>query len=141
MRRIKWQHQENDFGCGFACLAMLTGKPYTTVRSELLDSYEVGLDDDSILNYLYEHGFFVSQRKGISQPFAKAHICKVLVSFESLICHVVVMLEDGTVLDPASQQPKKLTDYLRVLWVAGIYKPQARSKRNEKVRLSESRGL
>jgi hypothetical protein len=133
-RKIKWVHQEDDFGCAFACLAMITGQTYEHVKHELIECYHKGITDEVIDEYLADKGYFIARRKrfvqwrgnkeGWAAPFAPVHLVAVLCSYEAETEHVVVMLKDGTVLDPTSQQPKQLSDYVRVMYVAGVVKPR-----------------
>lgn len=51
------------------------------------------------------------------EPWALAHLCTV----ETSQYHCVVMLRDGTVLDPATSDPKRLSDYKSVAQVWGLY--------------------
>jgi hypothetical protein len=50
-------------------------------------------------------------------PFGKIHWCQVINEFGG---HAVLMLEDGSVLDPAYDEPRCLSDYREVNSVAAI---------------------
>ena len=132
MTEIRWVGQEEPYGCGAAAIAMLTGRTYQEVVSELGDSWtEHGLHDpESLLadmGYALARRYRVMQYHGIvneertpwpPEPFGDVHICQVYVS--KPMAHMVVMLRDGTVLDPVTPEPKRLADYLDVNWVAAV---------------------
>jgi hypothetical protein len=54
------------------------------------------------------------------EPFADTHLCHVKVWQGARNTHWVVMLGDGSVLDPGMAQPKRLTDYYEVYNVAAV---------------------
>lgn len=56
------------------------------------------------------------------EPWADLHWCEVEVSPTAPGSHMVVMLADGTVLDPLTPNLKRLSDYHRVIHVAGVYR-------------------
>jgi len=61
------------------------------------------------------------ERAAAGEPFADVHVCEV-VDFEGADGHhLVVMLADGSVLDPLREQPRRLSDYHAVVYVAGVY--------------------
>lgn len=136
----RWVWQEDEHGCGIACAAMLTGKPYQQVRdafAPLLAKREV--TDRAVEEYLIAHGFSFQRLFGVSAltnedrdpwppaPFADLHLCVVSQcegSDNPYCCgHMVVLLADGTVLDPTVPQPKRLDDYRRVLYVSAALPP------------------
>ena len=132
-------NQEHAGGCGIAVLAMLTGKTYQQVASDFAQP----LEDGQVLNlnhaspiirdmdrYLAERGYavcrlylrdlFQSRLPWPPKPFADVHLCFVKVSQGSRRIHAVVMLGDGTVLDPAYPEHYRLIDYYQVYHVAAV---------------------
>lgn len=132
LSKIRHVRQEDPCGCVVASLAMIAGKSY----SEVLDLYPFvrtenkGLSELYINHFCNEHGFAIQtkycyvpdNRKRTVwpvEPWAEAHIC--MVTTHSNTTHAVVMLRDGTVLDPATEVPKRLADYKEVYSIRGIY--------------------
>jgi hypothetical protein len=132
--------QEDDNGCWVACMAMITGKTYAQVKSETGHLYERGGHIWATDQYLGQNGFAVArfwkhnQLKGHGTgtawindkakpwpllPFAPIHICLVHTPTGG---HLIVMLNDGTVLDPAKHGRGRLADYTTVEKIAGIWK-------------------
>lgn len=143
---INWVGQEENNGCGIACLAMITGKDYQQVRNEFarFDNSD-GLDPFALDSYLADHGYAVARKyehaewahKRFSrtkretwtpEPFAEVHLAQVQSSTEPPRNHFVVVLSDGHVLDPAIKPhpmilyPLRLYHYSQVWNVAGIVK-------------------
>lgn len=56
------------------------------------------------------------------EPWSEIHYCSVNTMIGAPIGHSVIMLSDGTVLDPARDTTRKLTDYVEVYSVAAVYK-------------------
>jgi hypothetical protein len=79
---------------------------------------------------LVQHGFAISRKWRVYQPgnqqrdswpcepFAALHWCEVIAGPRG--AHAVIMLGDGTVLDPMSDEPKTLADYSEVNFVAAV---------------------
>ena len=132
---LKWVRQEDAKGCGLACIAMITGKTYAEIKAMVKPSYyEVGaslvynLDGLlSDLGYAYAPKYPVAHYCTVagedstwprrdpwpSEPFADVHL--VEVHCHGAPCgHFIVMLRDGTIYDPDTQEPRKLTDYASV---------------------------
>lgn len=122
--------QKDTQGCGIACLAMVTEQDYDAVKSGFeWDRWNSGLIDMAISAYLAEHGYAVAikyphymplERKRDTfppKPFADVH----LVSADG---HVMVMLRDGTIIDPAPSRPETRTinQYSFVYWVMAVVK-------------------
>lgn len=116
---------------------MIVGKSYAEVKAETGDCYLDGGSQFPADQYLTEHGFAIGRiyrydqfRKvdGRNQvrevwpipPFAPVHLCMVHVV--QSMGHLVVMLSDGTVLDPLNSSPRQLSNYLSVEYIAGIWK-------------------
>ena len=131
--RIKQEHKN---GCGAASLAMITGVSYADVIKHFstIDFDKDGLIFDALIAFLVDNGFAVAPKfKYFSvvnspgrnpwppEPFADIHFCNVLVYEKSPMSHIVVMLKDGTILDPLIDNISKISDYFKVYNVTGIY--------------------
>jgi hypothetical protein len=130
----RWVKQEDGRGCVLAALAMLTGQTYAQVKSEFFDqdwnNNGCTFEFDAH-TYLAEHGYAIATKYRYYHPqkrdreiwpvppFAPAHLCSVIVANGS---HAVVLLADGTVLDPSTPKQKKLSDYSAVNSVMGVWK-------------------
>lgn len=127
--------QEEEMGCGVACLAMVTDEDYFTARRRFVrqDFTEKGLTHLALDRRIAEAGFAIQRRypkKGEAwppEPFAEMHICRVRVHGAigngPKAHHYVFMTEYGHVWDPAfSEGVGSLGDYARVLDVAGIFR-------------------
>jgi hypothetical protein len=127
-QEIQWIASEERRGCGIACCAMLTGQSYIQTRSWFGDrTGEGGICYWEIDNFLGRHGYAVIRKMQSDihmdhwpqKPFAKSHYCVVyLVDGSS---HFVVMLEDGTVLDPDDSKPKHLSAWSSIESVTGVF--------------------
>lgn len=136
---IKRITQQDSFGCGLACIAMIAGQTYQQVRS-LLDAggyYDVqlaGLPESLLYQLLHHKGYSCAPLYRHDQltnrqrpewpaaPFAPVHIARVTVGKSG---HFVVVQADGTVLDPcpqvADETPRILSDYAQVHSIIGVY--------------------
>lgn len=137
---IEWVAQEEASGCGIACLAMVLGVDYETAV-QLVPSYAAGRDgltERELDEVLAEQGLAVARkwatyhtgRHGkrpaparVPWPpaiFGEVHIACVTGRDSSATDHFVVVLRDGTVLDPADRRNCRLVDYDAVDWVAAL---------------------
>ena len=137
--KVSHVRQEEPFGCAVAALAMVTGKSYAEVRAAFVghdfststsDIHTSGISHNSVDAYLSSQGYAVRRECRYDQvlnrprevwpvePFTDVHICEVVTSAG----HSVVMLRDGTVLDPNRAEPRSLGDYAAVIYIAGVYK-------------------
>lgn len=132
---VHWVAQEDSRGCTLAALAMVMGRTYADVKAEILaehperDFSERGInymDGDQLLAHwgyatarLFR--YYVSHHREVwpPAPFAEVHMCEVECSPTSA-GHSVVMLADGTVLDPLTPETRRLTDYHKVNSVAAV---------------------
>jgi hypothetical protein len=133
---VTWVRQEDEWGCFIAAMAMVTGKTYAQVKAETGETYtNKSASYYSTDQYLTQNGYAYARLWSFNQfaqdadknnvpmepwppkPFAPVHVCLVTMSMG----HFVVMLADGTVFDPTVEAEKKLTDYERVNWVAGVW--------------------
>lgn len=126
-------------GCGFAALAMLTGRTYAEVRDYFPEFiHRQGCSTASIDPYLGEAGCAIGRIYGTTAeytdegwvsrpkpdwpiaPPAQVNLCHVKVYARSQVHHWVVLLGDGTVLDPETPEPRRLADYHEVLSIGPI---------------------
>lgn len=129
---MQWIKQEHARGCGVAAVAMILNKTYHEVHKDFLYvDDETGGRVREFDAYLAQHGYAIARRyqwkhdgTKVDQwppvPFAKVHFCEVVVSKDSPCAHLVVMLEDGKVLDPLCSETKLLTDYHDIYHVAAV---------------------
>ena len=136
--------QEDAGGCGAATLAMIAGTTYTEAKDEIdtLPWWKFGNDEPTLgpvdwsdgggmSSYhldrcLYAHGFFKQTHYAawghdLTVPFAPVHWA--MVQQPSNNHHFVVVLADGTVLDPMQDGRHTLGEWSRVLQVCGLVKP------------------
>lgn len=130
---IRWVKQEDDKGCIIACLAMLTGKTYAEIKKSFPDLHDRGgLDFRHTETFLFEHGYAyqciyrwmppgnTERTPWPAQPWADVHL--VVVTMHRMhTSHSVVLLRDGTVLDPLTPEPKKLSDYQSIDCMRAVY--------------------
>jgi len=144
---MKLVRQQNARDCGIAALMMLTGHERMQVcgyfgRTNFGNRglYLRGLEDYLVdagyaiapkARYMgwfaHEDGGHVERRPWPPEPFADKHLCTVEVVEGAPCTHYVVMLRDGTVLDPLSDEPRRLADYRTILSVIGISSQSADS--------------
>lgn len=130
---IRHVRQKHSLGCGHACLAMLAGVSYDEIVSCLGDpDLTHGTHTDAIDAWLCENGYAISRiyrfKSGRIErkpwpvsPWAEVHIAQVAIPGGS---HFVILLHDGTVLDPNKVEPTTLEDpgYEGVNHIAGVFK-------------------
>jgi hypothetical protein len=131
--------QKQARGCGLAVLSIVTGHDYDTISAYLPsgDYNEHGLYLRGVDDYLVDHGFAIARKfryRGFfvdgrsspreswpPEPWADVHLCEVEVYEKAPCYHFVVLLRNGTVLDPLTTTTKKLSDYYAVHNVAAVY--------------------
>jgi hypothetical protein len=131
MSTIKHIPQEDPLGCLAATFAMANGITYAQAcevlggRPRAKHSYYCDVWDQQ----MGEHGWAVVRKCKTLQPgnrerevwplapWADLHECEV----QTGMIHSVLMLADGTVIDPLTPEPKKLSDYKAVLSIAALY--------------------
>lgn len=132
MKRIKQKH---DRGCSIACLAMLTGKTYDQVLEDCAPAWDenVGLYSNIVDGYLWDHGYALKKifepnnwkkekrHPWPVKPFTDIHLVFLRVYEQSPCDHFIVMLKDGTLLDPKLDGQRSLNDYYRVYSITGVY--------------------
>jgi hypothetical protein len=130
---VRWVQQEDSHGCGIAALAMLIGATYQDVKVDVLPAFdEHGISHFECDTYLAEHGYAVArkyltitharQERSVwpPEPFGDVHLCQVTVRGAIGTAHFVVLLGNGTVLDPLTPEPRRLSDYAYVHNVAAV---------------------
>lgn len=137
---MRWVGQKHARGCGVAALAMLAGLDYDAVAATWpgWDFDKQGLYLRGMQDWLVDHGFMyapklrymgwfrapdggqVERSPWPPEPFGDVHLCEVQVAESSPVYHFVVTTRDGTVLDPLTPEPKRLSDYHQVLNVAAV---------------------
>jgi hypothetical protein len=138
-REVALVRQKQTFGCTAATLAMVLGCSYEDAAKKLASDPTIfdtqGSGYHVLESQLVQHGFAVARKWRVYQPgnqkrdkwpcdpFADLHWCEVISRGRG---HAVVMLRDGTVLDPMSDEPKRLLDYEEVNFVAALV-PVARN--------------
>jgi hypothetical protein len=113
---------------------MVTGIPYDEVLAGFHgDRNTEGLGSHQSDVWLEQLGYAVLRRYGRfysplhadrtspwpCEPFADVHICEVPTGSGY---HAIVLMRDGTVLDPNADAPRRLSDYPEVTNIAGIFK-------------------
>jgi hypothetical protein len=123
--------QQEPYGCAIACCAMIRGVSYAEVRA-VFGSPERGFTHDAWHEYLARHGFATQHLYRVDQlaraerepwplaPWADVHLCAVDAG-HGMGSHLVVLLRDGTVLDPATDAARCLGDYPKVSYMAAVY--------------------
>lgn len=139
---IAYVAQPNGYGCAIACCAMVLGKSYEEMEAWLvangcaLSRLEKGMHSEMWPEILGNHGYSwrrVYQADMLKNtrreawpvpPFAPVHIAAVRVAGGS---HAIVVLADGTVLDPYKRERTSLShpDYLEVSSITGFYEVAA----------------
>lgn len=124
--------------CVPACLAMVTGKTLARVIKEIYEHWEnegryQGIEDNIVDQYLSKNGYAIQRisheyepnklliPKWPVRPFAPIHIVDVWSSNPAGM-HAVVMLKDGTVMDPSNRRIKDISMYQRVFGITGVWK-------------------
>jgi hypothetical protein len=130
----RWVEQGHRNGCTAAAVAMVLGKTYDEVqRCCWQDFSQTGVCLEDWFDYLFQEGFVwhrmyrCVQLIGLNHPrdvwppapFAPIHLCSVVAPKGA---HAVVMLANGDVLDPAAPGIFKLTDYMNVSAVYGLWR-------------------
>lgn len=130
-----WVRQEDPEGCGLAVLAMLTGRTYVEVRSDMIAFYReawdraidfgkrglIYMDLDRVLGahgFYYRHLYKTWATSWPPEPFANLHYASV--TQPSGRSHFVAVDADGTVLDPLREGRFSLADWPEVGQLVGL---------------------
>jgi hypothetical protein len=129
---IRWVGDIGGNTCWVAALAMVTGQGFEAVQAGVSPEIKSGADYFVEDSYLEAHGYAVARRfnsvphlnerervEWPPAPWADVHLCGVIKHGSP---HAVVMLADGTVLDPNTPQTYRLSDYDSVYTVAAVVK-------------------
>jgi hypothetical protein len=123
--------QQDHHGCVIACIATVLEQPYGVVRAEFGEPGR-GIIYSWWQEYLGRHGYafqFFYRHNCFTKadrepwpllPWTDLHFCCVDAG-HGMGSHLVVMLRDGRVLDPASDEPRRITDYASVSYMAGLF--------------------
>ena len=126
--------QTDSQGCGIACIAMVTGKPYNLVKEQFYNTFsEAGMSIQDVIEYLGDTGFSIIHKyitnyqkidfanKEMLEPFAKAHIIRIKYKFDSEVGHFVVMDEEGKIFCPSGLTDEEVKDAYAITDVIGLY--------------------
>lgn len=134
--QMRWVRQEHASGCGPACLAMVLDVSYgeacalieaSPAHGKGRDWVSGGTNHFALDHILQQHGFWRQRTYRAwepegnwpPEPWAPVHLCQI--EQPSGNAHFVVMLADGTVLDPMRDGPPHgLGVYPDVLNVVGL---------------------
>jgi hypothetical protein len=136
---VQWIGQNHKSGCMAAVLAMLLDVDYDTGAALLTDNkpdilHDTGFSYFTLESVLVNHGFALARKYVTTQPgnkrrehwpvepWADIHWCEVMAGSANGYAHAVVMLKDGSILDPITPEPKRLTDYVAVNFIAAVVK-------------------
>lgn len=121
--------QQDPLGCQIATCAMILGLSYADAAALYPKMNGNGYGPHVLDDILANRGIAVARKFRFSAerhqqrdpwpppPFGQLHWCQVINEFGG---HAVLMLEDGTVLDPATDEPRRLSDYIDVNSVAAL---------------------
>ncbi|MGU3476920.1 hypothetical protein [Methylobacterium sp. D48H] len=121
--------QEDRYGCAIACVAMLLDRTYADMRAAVGEPGH-GFTHDSLGELLIRGGYALQHVFRIDQvtqrprpvwplaPWAPIHVCTVDAGGPG--SHLVVMLADGTIMDPATTTMGRLSDYRAVISMTGL---------------------
>jgi hypothetical protein len=145
---VRHVSQEDPCGCVVAALAMVTGRSYEEVKAYFIgcDFQTEGISHDDAMTYLGDTGYATQRRYwplpywvpdaktfewemqregGLVQarrkpwpcaPWAPAHLMGINGGR-----HCVVLLRDGTVLDPNQDAPRRIEDVGHVSYILGVF--------------------
>jgi hypothetical protein len=142
---MKIVRQKHARGCGIATLAMVLDCEYDDIAKVFManpfekgdptrDFENKGLYQLEIEMHLFKHRYAILKKYQFDRengamsrywpptPFAPAHIAFVEVFENAPMMHIVAMEAFGVVRDPLTDDPKRLTDYFKVLNVMGLWK-------------------
>jgi hypothetical protein len=128
---IRWVGQQEGMGCAVACVAMLLGVSYWDART-LFPHFEPdkGVTPLDAVRVLGEYGWASvekfqhysperrDRRQWPARPFAPVHLLPV----STVGWHAVLLLPDGTVMDPLTPTPRRLSDFPVVHSIIGLWR-------------------
>lgn len=132
---IKFIKQEEDYGCVIACMAMVLGETYSSVRRHFLNDFsKKGISFKETIGYLADKGFQIIHkevgfynhidfsRKEMLKPFAPVHIVLIRNCYDAKMTHVVVMTNKGKILCPQETPEVEIKECYQISDVWGFYK-------------------
>jgi hypothetical protein len=123
---MKLVRQVDKYGCGPACLAMLAGWSYAEAVKlwPTANFRKAGISRISLDRALARLGFAVCRREDTRRPFAEVHLVETQDEAQTKKkqkeWHWVLMLKDGTVLDPTCDDTQRIEDYHNVRAMAAV---------------------
>jgi hypothetical protein len=125
---VRWVRQEEHMGCIVACIAMVTGQTYAEARAAFAPDRDFAVQGGSPVfdvDWQLAKAGFATARVWKSwhakpdepwqPPFVPGHVHVVQVDTHPKAgAHSVVLLPDGTVLDPDTPTPRRISDYRAV---------------------------
>jgi len=141
---VQWVGQRHKCGCMAAVAAMIVGVDYDA-GARMLTDFPESLDSSAsgyfvLESRLVDHGYAVARKWAITQPgnkrraqwpvepWADVHWCEVMAGATNGYAHAVLMLRDGTVLDPMTPEPRRLSDYEAVNFIAAVVPVRAQQE-------------
>ncbi len=132
---IKKVLQEDKFGCGIACMAMVLDKEYSEVLKDFKTDFSSdGITTEQLMNYLGDKGFSVLlkqithyndidfARTEMLKPFADFHIISVHPYFDAEMYHFVVMDNKGKIYCPSGSSEHDVKSSYAIPCTVGLYK-------------------
>lgn len=118
----------DEIGSEIAALAMVTDLRFEEIRAVLPPIEQKTIPPEWIDDFLARRGVAVMRRThGVSEdeawppePWCDMHLCLVRVAPKSSRDHMVVLMGDGSVIDPLSMKLHAIDDYDKVISVAGL---------------------
>jgi hypothetical protein len=126
--------QEDDYGCGVACAAMILNKSYAEVRKDFENDFsKKGVPLKKLVKYIGDHGYQAIRKEVVFynhkncgdaemfKPFAPTHMLLYTPQFDSPNNHVVVMDENGKLYCPGGGTDAEIRSAYRVNEVVGFF--------------------
>lgn len=141
--KLQLVRQQDHKGCVLACMAMVTGQSYETVKENFGERLPRGFTHQTWGEYLTYRGYAIQQvfRYNAFEnkprepwplaPWADVHLCAVDAGCGDG-SHLVVMNKGGSVYDPMKDTVGSLSDYPSVNYIAAVFetgcRPAARAQ-------------
>ena len=124
---MKYIKQRHKYGCGVACLAMVTGDSYETVRRAFtFDAAKTGLTVQHIIHYLSSLGYWIQLKGEVANSLTKQYYLRTVCPYifmvqKNLISkfHFVILVNDK-LYDPADKTNMYLDNYTVVAAIGVI---------------------
>ncbi len=122
-------------GCAPACIAMILGWEYDEVIKYFQQDFdEDGITHDVAIDFIADQGYSAITKSSagythrnflrdeLLKPFAPIHFVSVKPWGDSTNGHAIVMLEDGSILDPYdSKKPMTIEQVYRIKEITGFW--------------------